>query len=194
VTGILIRALRNDIFPGMLAASGDADRIDVLRCLLRITAARIGLALNLPDIPQVAQDYGIARLLRLDCAAVDDRFLGRLYAEIIDDRHEKGSYYTPPPMAHTIVRWTLDPLLAGAAPGDRLRIIDPAMGCGDLLLAAAENIAESRQLENPSCPRPELRWGSLELLHGIDRDPVAVEIAAISFWLWAGLPGTSPEF
>ncbi len=198
MAGILLRALRDDIYPAMLAAAGSADRLDVLRCLLKIAAARIGeqrglvFDLNLPAIPQVAQDYAFARLLRLDWTNVDDRFLGRLYGEVIDDRHDQGSYFTPPQMADMIARWTITPLLE-ETPAGKVRVLDPAMGSGDLLLAAAEVIAGSRRLENPHCPRPELRLGALEHLYGVDRDPAVVEIAALTLWLWAGLPGTSPD-
>ncbi|MBN1119602.1 MAG: N-6 DNA methylase [Anaerolineae bacterium] len=198
MTGILIRTLRDDIYPAMLEAAGDADRLDVLRCLQQITAARIGeqrglvFDLNLPDIPRRVQDYGFARLLRLDCSTVDDRFLGRLYGELISDRHEQGSYYTPPQMADRLTGWTISPLLNAASTG-KLRILDPAMGCGDLLLAAAATISGSTGVENPSYLHAELRWSALEHLYGIDRDPAAVEVAALTLWLWAGLPGTSPR-
>src|SRR5687767_9632001 len=70
-------------------------------------------------------------------------------------RRAAGVYYTPPEVARMIVELTLAPLLAQPS----LRILDPACGAGEFLVAARD------VLHNHDAPA---------VLFGIDIDPVAV--------------------
>lgn len=81
-----------------------------------------------------------------------------------EDRRANGVYYTPPEVARLIALRTLDRLLTSLSPygrgggeGEKLRILDPACGAGELLLSAREALG--------SQPHE---------LFGIDLDPIAV--------------------
>ncbi len=103
-------------------------------------------------------------------------------------RRDAGAHYTPPQLCARVVQTTLAPLLAAlgpAAPRARLlelRICDPALGCGAFLLAAC------RALERASdVPSPVTRLAIAErCLHGVDLDPLAVRVAALSLWIECG--------
>ncbi len=62
------------------------------------------------------------------------------------------------------------------------------MGAGHFLIAAGEHLAA--RLGDPA--DPSVRWQAAAQLHGVDSDPLAAELAAISVWLWAAQPGTTP--
>ncbi|MGW0251808.1 Eco57I restriction-modification methylase domain-containing protein [Nocardia goodfellowii] len=76
------------------------------------------------------------------------------------ERKRHGRHYTPPALA----RFLATRLLAHVPPGDVLRVLDPACGDGELLLAVRREAAERL---------PGVR---LELT-GYDLDPAAVELA-----------------
>src|SRR5262245_56145425 len=76
------------------------------------------------------------------------------------DRRATGVYYTPPEIARLIVEPTLGPLLSGPTP----RVLDPACGAGEFLLASHRLLAD--------------RFGkaaAAQSLSGVDIDPAAVE-------------------
>ena len=95
-------------------------------------------------------------------------------------RKQNGIYYTPRPVAERIVSDALD-----ALPGlngktvPRLRIVDPACGCGAFLAAAMRVLYR--------------RFGVLpepENICGIELQPLAVETAALRLrWLYLSLTG-----
>jgi len=118
-------------------------------------------------LPLAALPQPISVQTHFDWAAADPRLLGRVYTALMSQRHSQGSYYTPPTMAADVVKWTLDGL-------DTSSILDPAMGSGDFLIAAAD------YLVGIGCSPEDALWR----LHGIDRDPFAVELAHITLWLW----------
>jgi hypothetical protein len=112
-------------------------------------------------------------------------------------RKESGTFYTPRALAEFVVRRTLAPLVSGAS-ADRilaLRIVDPAMGSGAFLVAACRYLAAAfeRALieEGRAAPgdfdadeRADVRRLIAErCLAGVDRNPVAVQLAQLSLWL-----------
>ncbi len=96
-------------------------------------------------------------------------------------RKQNGIYYTPRPVAERIVSDALDALhdLNGKTV-PRLRIIDPACGCGAFLVAAMRVLHD--------------RFGvlpSAEHICGIELQPLAAEVAALRLrWLYLSLTGT----
>jgi len=85
--------------------------------------------------------------------------------EFLDQRNgwrkQTGSYYTPPALVRLLLDAALKPLLAV---NPNPTICDPACGCGNFLVAAAQRVPAS-------------------CLHGIDLDPVAVQLCR------AAIPG-----
>ncbi len=142
------------------------------------------------------------RVLDLDPeAAVDpERALAQLSAT--RSRHsarrkETGTFYTPQPLAEFVVRRTLAPLVRNATTDDilALRVVDPAMGSGAFLVAACRYLSrayESALIDEGRCAETDLdaetragirRAIAVRCLAGVDRNPVAVQLARLSLWL-----------
>ncbi len=117
-------------------------------------------------------------------------------------RRESGSYFTPERVVDRIVERALGPLLDErsehvAALGLRgedalevflgLRVLDPAMGSGHFLVAAAAWIAT--QIATDPSYDGDLSLAEIQrrvaerCLYGIDLNPMAVELAQLSIWL-----------
>ncbi|AUX48316.1 hypothetical protein SOCE26_098500 [Sorangium cellulosum] len=126
---------------------------------------------------------------------------GALYLQPGQLRRRAGSYYTPREIARHVVERALSPLLHRGGrpplPGEilALAVCDPAMGSGAFLveacrqlaahLAAAWEHAGSAPLLAPGEP-PLGRAMALvaeRCLHGVDLDPLAVDLARLSLWL-----------
>lgn len=116
-----------------------------------------------------------------------------------NDRKLSGSYYTPDSLVQELIRSALDPVIAQrlaqspAQPVDALlaiRVIDPACGSGHFLLAAARRLAEKlAQLRapdgavTPQAYRHALREVVGRCIFGVDRNPMAIELARTALWL-----------
>ena len=116
-----------------------------------------------------------------------------------NDRKLTGSYYTPDSLVQELIRSALDPVIAQrlaanpAQPVDALlaiRVIDPACGSGHFLLAAARRLAEKlAQLRAPegAVTPPAYRHALREVvgrcIFGVDRNPMAIELARTALWL-----------
>lgn len=136
--------------------------------------------------------------------------LGAIYERLIDApgeappgagrpsiRKATGSFYTPAAVTHFLVRRTLAPLLVGTPPDAilRLRVLDPAMGSGAFLVAACHYLATAyeRALVETGALRPGdaseadragfRRLVAQRCLYGVDRNPMAVQLARLSLWL-----------
>lgn len=102
------------------------------------------------------------------------RQLGHLYAELLHHgtRKAQGAWYTGAGLTQPTAARTLQPLLDGDALG--LRICDPAVGSGEFLLAALDQLATATD-----APRADI--GS-RCLYGLDIDPTAAALAAWTLW------------
>ncbi|ENT9818300.1 N-6 DNA methylase [Pseudomonas aeruginosa] len=114
-----------------------------------------------------------------------------------------GSYYTPDSLVQELIRSALDPVIEqrlAANPTNpteallAIRVIDPACGSGHFLLAAARRLAEKlaqlRSLEGgregaiqPQDYRHALREVVARCIYGVDRNPMAIELARMALWL-----------
>lgn len=114
-----------------------------------------------------------------------------------------GSYYTPDSLVQELIKSALDPVIEQrlaahpASPTEALlaiRVIDPACGSGHFLLAAARRLAEKlaqlRSLEGgqegaiqPQDYRHALREVVGHCIYGVDRNPMAIELARMALWL-----------
>ncbi len=116
-----------------------------------------------------------------------------------DRRKATGTFYTPRALISSLVRRTLDPLLAGRSADEMLalRILDPAMGSGAFLVGACRHLAACDEAALVA----EGRWQAHDVtaadrvaltrriaatcLFGVDLNPMAVQLARLSLWLAA---------
>ncbi|SFE77928.1 hypothetical protein SAMN02745121_05509, partial [Nannocystis exedens] len=132
---------------------------------------------------------------------------GDLVFQPCPDRRRAGAHYTPRHLADTVVRAALRPLLAALGPAPtaeallRLKICDPAMGCGAFLLAVARCLAVhlvaawERAGDLPPEPHRLARRLVVErCVFGVDADPFAVALARRSLWLLFGTGEPPAEF
>jgi len=118
-----------------------------------------------------------------------------------DERRRSGSNYTPRSLTAPIVENTLRPILKrlGEKPTPQqildLKICDPAMGSGAFLVEACRQLGDElvkawhshKQL--PVLPPDEdevlhaRRTIAQRCLYGVDRNPMAVDLAKLSLWL-----------
>ena len=138
---------------------------------------------------------GDARTFKLDTAAGSERKV-------------TGSYYTPTVLIDRLLDEALTPLLdrAETAPDPEkalldLRVLDPAVGSGHFLIAAAHRIAgrlaTTRTNGNEPTPgelRTALRAVIGRCVYGIDINPMAVELCKVSLWLEANHDGQPLSF
>ncbi|RWK68266.1 N-6 DNA methylase [Mesorhizobium sp.] len=118
-------------------------------------------------------------------------------------RKTSGSYYTPDSLVQTLLDSTLDPVLmraeaeGGAEAILKLSVIDPACGSGHFLLGAARRmavrVAQLRDSEAPDYPAA-MRDVVRHSIHGVDRNPMAVELAKVALWIEALEPGKPLNF
>ncbi len=120
-----------------------------------------------------------------------------------NQRKTTGSYYTPDSLVQALLDTALDPVLdKTVAEADdpakallKLSVIDPACGSGHFLLAAARRIATRlariRADGTPSLAdfRHALRDVARSCLHGVDRNPMAVELTKVALWIETVDPG-----
>jgi hypothetical protein len=120
-----------------------------------------------------------------------------------NQRKTTGSYYTPDSLVQALLDTALDPVLDRAEatavnPAEALlnvTVVDPACGSGHFLLAAARRIAtrvaRHRAGGMPSAEdyRHALRDVARRCLHGVDRNPMAVELAKVALWIETVDPG-----
>ncbi|HET9420123.1 MAG TPA: N-6 DNA methylase, partial [Nocardioides sp.] len=100
-----------------------------------------------------------------------EQHLGAVHESLMTGRKEAGAFYTPAFLVEQLLEETLVPLLS---PGQRVRVLDPACGTGAFLLPAARRIAQT-----VGVPLAD----AIACVHGVDLDPVAVEIARFLLWL-----------
>jgi hypothetical protein len=117
-------------------------------------------------------------------------------------RKISGSYYTPDSLVQTLLDSALDPVLERAeAEGGvdailALDVIDPACGSGHFLLGAARRMAtrvaqiraNADGTDAPDYARA-MRDVARNCIHGVDRNPMAVELAKVALWIETVEPG-----
>lgn len=110
-----------------------------------------------------------------------------------------GSYYTPDSLVQELIKSALDPVIEQCLARNitnpveallAIRVIDPACGSGHFLLAAARRLAEKlAQLQasegtvKPQDYRHALREVVSRCIFGVDRNPMALELARTALWL-----------
>lgn len=126
---------------------------------------------------------------------------GSLILQPTDERRRSGSHYTPRALTAPIVKKTLEPILA--ALGDKptpqqildLKVCDPAVGSGAFLVEACRQLGDAlvaawaHHGDKPGIPPDEdellhaRRLVAQRCLYGVDRNPMATDLAKLSLWL-----------
>lgn len=114
------------------------------------------------------------------------------------DREKSASYYTPECLTQCVVKYSLKELLKDKTADDLLsiRICEPAMGSAAFINEAVNQIAdaylERKQKELGAAVTPSeypherqkvKAFLATHNCHGVDLNPIAVELARISLWL-----------
>ena len=130
---------------------------------------------------------------------------GAMVLQPSEERRRSGSHYTPRALTEPIVRITLEAILARLRDVDGrplrpaqildLKVCDPAMGSGAFLVEACRQLGDAlveawhAYGEAPAIPPDEdevifaRRLIAQRCLYGVDRNPVAVDLAKMSLWL-----------
>lgn len=167
-----------------------------------------------------------------EAVSVDPSMFGKVLESLADpeQRKEDGVHYTPRPIAHALAHESIVARLAtlGTLPPDavrnfctgqrealtpqqaqrllallpQLRIVDPAVGSGALLLACLDDmmsIAEHcHERMGQQLARGAFAWGQLcrqlvcNCLYGVDLSPEAIEIAKLRLWLAVAVSDVDP--
>ena len=116
-----------------------------------------------------------------------------------NERKLTGSYYTPDSLVQELIQSALVPVMEEriAAQPDNpveallsIKVCDPACGSGHFLLAAARKLAERLAtlrsddgVVTPASYRHALREVIARCIYGVDRNPMAIELARTALWL-----------
>ena len=142
----------------------------------------------------------------IDAAATPDLVpAGAMVLQPSQARRRSGSHYTPRELTEPIVRTALAPILArlrgsgGEAPTPEaildLKVCDPAMGSGAFLVEACRQLGDALlDAWRAHDAAPAMAAGDDEVvvarrliaqrcLYGVDRNPMAVDLAKVSLWL-----------
>ncbi len=137
----------------------------------------------------------ISRMGLNDVFVLDDSAHGN------NTRKTSGSYYTPDSLVETLLDSALDSSASEteneADTAERkiaallnLKVIDPACGSGHFLLGAARRMAK---LRNEDAGKEETQAALRDVvsccIHGVDRNPMAVELAKVALWIESVSPG-----
>jgi hypothetical protein len=119
-----------------------------------------------------------------------------------DERRRTGSHYTPRSLTEPIVRYALEPAFERLGPDAtpehilELKVCDPAMGSGAFLVEACRALAAKLVVawarwpqKKPVIPVDEdeelhaKRLVAQRCLYGVDKNPLATDLAKLSLWL-----------
>ncbi|WP_421577616.1 DNA methyltransferase [Shinella sp. M31] len=153
------------------------------------------------DVPALLEAFGGLVDLRAtpDGSAIRP---GTPYLQPTEERRRSGSHYTPRSLTEPIVRHALEPAFERIGPRASpeavlaLKVCDPACGSGAFLVEACRQLGARLEqswnmygAEKPTIPPDEdealhaRRLVAQKCLYGVDRNPMAVDLARLSLWL-----------
>ena len=158
------------------------------------------------SVAETVEDLHAALMPVIEVDATPDLVpQGAMVLQPSEERRRSGSHYTPRELTEPIVRTTLKPVLeriqgeGGKAPRPEqildLKVCDPAMGSGAFLVEACRQLGDALveawrvHGEVPEIPSDEdegiyaRRLIAQRCLYGVDRNPMAVDLAKVSLWL-----------
>jgi hypothetical protein len=187
-----------------LSAAKSKDRIK----FLKEEAGRAQLSVSVAKAVEAAKN--VAEMAAAIDPIVDERgspkkhetAAGTPILQPTDERRRTGSHYTPRSLTQPIVRYALEPaferLGAQATPEQilDLKVCDPAMGSGAFLVEACRALASKlteawarHPDKKPVIPADEdeelhaRRLVAQRCLYGVDKNPLATDLAKLSLWL-----------
>lgn len=168
------------------------------------------ITLSKNQMKAVKEASDIGELLAAFGTAIDDRAspkghplgAGAPYLQPTEERRRSGSHYTPRSLTEPIVRHALEPAFERIGPNASpeavlsLKVCDPACGSGAFLVEACRQLGarleqawDIHKAEKPAIPADEdeathaRRLVAQRCLYGVDRNPMAVDLARLSLWL-----------
>lgn len=125
-----------------------------------------------------------------------------------------GSYYTPDSLVQELIKSALEPVIVQTVKANQerpveallsLTICDPACGSGHFLLSAARRLADEVAMHRaaaereggaptPSDYRHALRDVVSRCIYGVDKNPMAIQLAKTALWLEAYSPDRPLSF
>ena len=129
-------------------------------------------------------------------------------------RKLSGSYYTPDSLVQELIKTALEPVIADTVRANperpvegllSLTVCDPACGSGHFLLSAARRLADEVALHRafaeraggaptPTDYRHALRDVVSHCIYGVDKNPMAIQLAKTALWLEAYSPDRPLSF
>ncbi|WP_321785789.1 Eco57I restriction-modification methylase domain-containing protein [Paraburkholderia sp. J94] len=159
-----------------------------------------------PDLQGLAH-AGTARLAFVGDEITDASTKG-------NTRKLTGSYYTPDSLVQELIKSALEPVIEQTVKSNpqrpveallELTICDPACGSGHFLLAAARRLADEVALRRAAAEREggaatpmdyrhALRDVVSRCIYGVDKNPMAIQLAKTALWLEAYSPDRPLSF
>ncbi len=118
------------------------------------------------------------------------------YAVRSHRRKDTGTYYTPREIARAVVERAMEQLTALPKPPEQWLVCDPALGAGAFLLEFSEALLahwERGAVASASESARRRRVIVTDVLHGVDRDPLAVAVSELTLWWFIAVPTVSPR-
>jgi hypothetical protein len=184
------------------------DLLDAIRSLATIDTGGVRRAVDFRNLG--AEELGsiYESLLELHPSLDRDTATFALDVAAGSERKTTGSYYTPTSLISSLLESALEPVIEEAARADdpeaailSIAVVDPACGSGHFLIAAANRIAKrlaSIRSEDPEPAPDEIRAALRDVvgscIHGVDVNPMAVELCKVSLWMEAIEPGRPLSF
>lgn len=168
---------------------------------IKLSAKQAKSVKEAADVPALLDAFGGLIDLRAmpDGSAISP---GTPYLQPTEERRRSGSHYTPRSLTEPIVRHALEPAFerigANASPEAvlSLKVCDPACGSGAFLVEVCRQLGARLEqawnmygAEKPTIPPDEdealhaRRLVAQKCLYGVDRNPMAVDLARLSLWL-----------
>ncbi|MHA2069567.1 MAG: N-6 DNA methylase [Candidatus Thorarchaeota archaeon] len=134
----------------------------------------------LPNIPYLFEEVNgfIEDMDTYKLEEIGSDVVGYIYEELLPDeeRHALGQFYTPPPIAELIVKWTV------TGPDDK--IIDPAVGSGTFVVKAYKRLSELKLREQEERVRKRspkaLHKEILSQIYADDINPFPLQLTAMN--------------
>jgi hypothetical protein len=195
---------------GLLADAklANDDLLDSIRSLSTVEAGGVRRTVDFRNLG--AEELGSVYESLLELHPTLDRATATFTLDAVSgsERKTTGSYYTPTSLISSLLDTALEPVLDEAVRAEdpeaavlSLAVVDPACGSGHFLIAAANRIAKRLAAIRSEDPEPspgELRAALRDVvgrcLHGVDVNPMAVELCKVALWMAALEPGRPLSF